>query len=318
MAHELEIINGQAQMAYRESAGLPWHGLGTPVSDDMSPEEMMVAAGLDWSVEKVPTFIDYNGTKVETGQEALVRSTDGKILTQVGKGWNPVQNSEAFDFFTDFVSAGDMVMDTAGSLKEGQIVWAMADVKDGFSLFNGDEVNGYLLFSNPHQYGKAIDVKFMMTRVVCNNTLAVALNEKGMPSVRINHRSEFDAEMVKQALGISHNKIEKFKEAAEFLGSKRYTDETLKRFFGNIFGESNREGVDLSRTAQQAMECVENQPGDNFRPGTWWNAYNAVTYMADHKLGRTADTRMASAWFGTNAKRKIDALDLAVDMAEAA
>ena len=318
MAHELEIINGQAQMAYRESAGLPWHGLGTPVSDDMSPEEMMVAAGLDWSVEKVPTFIDYNGTKVETGQEALVRSTDGKILTQVGKGWNPVQNSEAFDFFTDFVSAGDMVMDTAGSLKEGQIVWAMADVKDGFSLFNGDEVNGYLLFSNPHQYGKAIDIKFMMTRVVCNNTLAVALNEKGMPSVRINHRSEFDAEMVKQALGISHNKIEKFKEAAEFLGSKRYTDETLKRFFGNIFGESNREGVDLSRTAQQAMECVENQPGDNFRPGTWWNAYNAVTYMADHKLGRTADTRMASAWFGTNAKRKIDALDLAVDMAEAA
>lgn len=318
MAHELEIINGQAQMAYRESAGLPWHGLGTPVSDDMTPQEMMVAAGLNWSVEKVPTFIDYNGSKVETGQEALVRSTDGKILTQVGKGWNPVQNSEAFDFFTDFVKAGDMIMDTAGSLKEGQIVWAMADVKDGFSLFNGDEVNGYLLFSNPHQYGKAIDIKFMMTRVVCNNTLAVALNEKGMPSVRINHRSEFDAEMVKQTLGISHNKIEKFKEAAEFLGSKRYTDETLKRFFGNIFGESNREDRDLSRTAQQAMECVENQPGDNFRPGTWWNAYNAVTYMADHKLGRTADTRMASAWFGTNAKRKIDALDLAVEMAEAA
>jgi len=318
MAHELEIINGQAQMAYRESAGLPWHGLGTPVSDDMTPQEMMVTAGLDWSVEKVPTFIEYNGSKVETGQEALVRSTDGKILTQVGKGWNPVQNSEAFDFFTDFVKAGDMVMDTAGSLKEGQIVWAMADVKDGFSLFGGDEVNGYLLFSNPHQYGKAIDVKFMMTRVVCNNTLAVALNEKGMPSVRINHRSEFNAEMVKQALGISQNKIENFKEAAEFLGSKRYTDETLKRFFGNIFGESNREDRDLSRTAQQAMECVENQPGDNFRPGTWWNAYNAVTYMADHKLGRTADTRMASAWFGTNAKRKIDALDLAVEMAEAA
>lgn len=318
MAHELEIINGQAQMAYRESAGLPWHGLGTPVSDDMTPQEMMVAAGLDWSVEKVPTFIDYNGSKVETGQEALVRSTDGKILTQVGKGWNPVQNSEAFDFFTDFVSAGDMVMDTAGSLKEGQIVWAMADVKDGFSLFNGDEVNGYLLFSNPHQYGKAIDVKFMMTRVVCNNTLAVALNEKGMPSVRINHRSEFDAEMVKQALGISHNKIEKFKEAAEFLGSKRYDEEMLKRFMAKVFGESNRDDKLLSRTAEQAMECVENQPGDNFRPGTWWNAYNAVTYMADHKLGRTADTRMASAWFGTNAKRKIDALDLAVEMAEAA
>lgn len=318
MAHELEIINGQAQMAYRESQGLPWHGLGTPVSDDMTPQQMMEVAGLDWSVNKVPTFIDLNGQKIETGQEALVRSTDGKILTQVGKGWNPVQNSEAFDFFTDFVSAGDMVMDTAGSLKEGQIVWAMADVKDGFSLFNGDEVKGYLLFSNPHQYGKAIDIKFMMTRVVCNNTLAVALNEKGMPSVRINHRSEFNAEMVKQTLGLSHNKIEKFKEAAEFLGSKRYSDPQLERFMAKIFGESKMENKILSRTAEEAMSYVENQPGDNYRPGTWWNAYNAVTYMADHKLGRTADTRMASAWFGGNAKRKVDALDVAIEMAEAA
>lgn len=318
MAHELEIINGQAQMAYRESNGLPWHGLGTPVSDDMTPREMMEVAGLDWSVEKVPTFIDLNGQKIETGQEALVRSTDGKILTQVGKGWNPVQNAEAFDFFTDFVSAGDMVMDTAGSLKEGQIVWAMADVQDGFSLFNGDEVKGYLLFSNPHQYGKAIDIKFVMERVVCNNTLTVALNEKGMPGVRINHRSEFDAESVKVALGISQEKIAKFKDAAEFLGSKRYDDEMLKRFMAKVFGESTRDDKLLSRTAEQAMEYVENQPGDNFRPGTWWNAYNAVTYMADHKLGRTADTRMASAWFGTNAKRKVDALDAAIEMAEAA
>lgn len=318
MAHELEIINGQAQMAYRESNGLPWHGLGTPVSDDMTPREMMEVAGLDWSVEKVPTFIDLNGQKIETGQEALVRSTDGKILTQVGKGWNPVQNAEAFDFFTDFVSAGDMVMDTAGSLKEGQIVWAMADVQDGFSLFNGDEVKGYLLFSNPHQYGKAIDIKFVMERVVCNNTLTVALNEKGMPGVRINHRSEFDAESVKVALGISQEKIAKFKDAAEFLGSKRYEDETLKRFMAKVFGESTRDDKLLSRTAEQAMEYVENQPGDNFRPGTWWNAYNAVTYMADHKLGRTADTRMASAWFGTNAKRKVDALDIALEMADAA
>ena len=134
MAHELEMINGQAQMAYRESQGKPWHGLGVPVSDDMSPEEMMIAAGLDWDVEKVDTFIRYKGDNVATGQQALVRSTDGKILTQVGPGWNPVQNSEAFDFFTEFVNAGDMVMDTAGSLKDGRLVWALADVKDGFSL----------------------------------------------------------------------------------------------------------------------------------------------------------------------------------------
>lgn len=318
MAHELEFVNGVAQMAYRDSQGKPWHGLGTPVGDDMTPQEMMEAAGLNWEVEKVDTFYRYKGDNHKTGQQALVRSNDGKILTQVGPGWNPVQNAEAFDFFTDFVSAGDMVMDTAGSLKDGQIVWALADVRDGFSLFGGDEVKGYLLFSNPHQYGKAIDIKFVMERVVCNNTLAVALNEKGQPSVRVNHRSQFDAEKVKEILGLSHNKVEKFKEAAEFLGSKQYDRAKLEKFFGKIFGESTREDRVLSRTAERAMEVVETQPGAEFKKGSWWQAYNAVTYLADHELGRSQDTRMTSAWFGSNAKRKVEALDIAIEMAEAA
>ena len=315
MAHELEIVNGQAQMAYRASQGKPWHGLGVPVGDDMTPQQMMEVAGLDWEVEKVDNFIRYKGDNIATGQQSLVRSTDGKILTNVGKDWNPVQNAEAFDFFTDFVSAGDMVMDTAGSLRDGQIVWALADVKDGFSLFNGDEVRGYMLFSNPHQYGKAIDVKFVMERVVCNNTLAVALNEKHQPSVRVSHRSVFDPETVKQALGLAHNKVEIFKEAAEFLGSKRYTDEKLTEFFGVVFGKSTKEKEQLARTAKQAMDIVETQPGNEFAPGTWWNAYNAVTYMTNHELGRSKDSRMSSAWFGGNATRNVKALDLALEMA---
>ena len=318
MAHELEFVNGVAQMAYRESAGLPLHGLGTPVSDDMTPREMMEAAGLDWTVRLQDSYIDLDGERVLTGQQALVRETDGKILTNVGGKWNPCQNAEAFDFFTDFVKAGDMVMDTAGSLKDGQMVFAAADVRDGFELFGGDEVKGYLLFSNPHVYGKSIDVKFIMTRVVCNNTLSMALTEKGQPAVRVSHRNQFDAEMVKNALGIGHARIEQFKEAAEFLGKKRYTDEDFKRFLGKVFGTSAQEHKTLSRTAERAYEIVDTQPGADFARGTWWNAYNAVTYMTDHELGRTADARATSAWFGSNAKRKVDALDLAVEMAEAA
>jgi phage/plasmid-like protein (TIGR03299 family) len=315
MAHNIEMINGVAQMAYRSSQGLPWHGLGTPVSDDMTPEQMMIAAGLDWGVQKVDSFIEFNGKRVKTGQQSLVRETDGQILTQVGPGWNPVQNAEAFEFFAEFVSNGDMVMDTAGSLKDGRIVWALADVRDGFTIFNGDEVRGYLLFSNPHQYGKSIDIKFVMERVVCNNTLTVALNEKGQPSVRVNHRSQFNPERVKEILGLGHNKVEKFKAAAEFLGSKNYIKSDLENYFGDVFGRSTREDKTLTRTAERALELVENQPGADFRPGTWWNAYNAVTYMVDHELGRSADTRMASAWFGANAKRKVDALDRALEMA---
>ena len=318
MAHELEIINGEAQMAYRISNGLPWHGLGVPVGDDMTPEEMMDAAGLNWEVSKVPSFIEINGEKIMTGQETLVRNTDNKILTHVGKGWNPVQNSEAFEFFSDFVSKGDIIMDTAGSLKEGQIVWALADLKDGFSLFNGDEVKGYLLFSNPHMYGKSIDIRFVATRVVCNNTLTMALGENSQAGVRINHRSQFNPEKVKEILGLSHGKMEEFKEAAEFLGSRQFIQRDMEKYFGIVFGESTQENKKLSRTAEQAMEIVETQPGAEFAKGSYWQLLNAVTYMCDHKLGRSNDTRMANSWYGANRDRKINALNTAIEMAEAA
>lgn len=317
--HNIEMVNGQAQMAYRESNGLPWHGLGVPVSDDMTPEEMMKAAGVDWTVSKVDTFaaIQNEDTTqyVPTGKQALIRDTDNKVLTQVGPDWNPVQNEEAFSFFDEFVKAGEMQMDTAGSLKDGQIVWALADINDGFTVFGGDEVKGYLLFSNPHIYGKTVDVRFCLQRVVCNNTLTMALNEKNQPSVRVNHRSQFDPERVKEVLGLSRNRVENFKEAAEFLGSKQYTKPDLETYFGNVFGFSQREDKKLSRTAEKALEVVETQPGAEYQKGTYWQAFNAVTYLADHKLGKTNDTRMASSWFGSNAKRKLDALNMALEMA---
>lgn len=318
MSHELEFrADGQASMAYRASAGLPWHGLGTPIGDNATPEEMMIAAGLDWTVSKADTFALFNDQYVKTGRQALMRDSDGKILTEVGPGWNPVQNAEAFDFFVEFVKAGDMVMDTAGSLKDGRIVWAAADVRDGFTILGGDTVKGHLLFSNPHQYGKSLDIKFVMTRVVCNNTIVVALNEKGQPSVKLNHRSKFEPEKVKELLGIGHNKSEKFKEAAEFLASRRYNRDTLIEFVGDVFGKSKKDAT-LTTNGDQALRLVEAQPGAEFAPGTWWNAFNVTTYMADHKLGRTADTRAASALFGPNAKKKLDALDLALEYANAA
>ena len=318
MSHELEIVNGMANMAYRESKGLPWHGLGTSVHDNMTPMEMMKAANLDWKVSKQPSFVEINGEKVLTGQEALVRESDGRILTNVSGAWKPCQNEQAFEFFNEFVSAGDMQMDTAGSLKDGQIVFAAADVNDGFTLFGGDEVKGYLLFSNPHVYGKSIDVKFIMTRVVCNNTLSMALTERGQPAVRLSHRNNFNPEMVKELLGISHNRVAQFKDAAELLGSKKYSDKAFKTFLATVFGTSNQEGKILSRTAERAFEIVETQPGADYAPKSWWNAYNAVTYMTDHEMGRSDDTRAAAAWFGHNAKRKLDALNVAVEMAEVA
>jgi hypothetical protein len=93
----IEMVNGEAQMAYAGDA--PWHGLGTKVPDDLTPAQMLEAAGLDWNVTKVPAFAKIGGKNVPVGQSALVRSMDDKILDVVSDDWNPVQNAEAFDFF---------------------------------------------------------------------------------------------------------------------------------------------------------------------------------------------------------------------------
>src|SRR5210317_1118016 len=191
MAHEVEIINGQAQLAY--AGDKPWHGLGVEVSNDLTPEQMMIKAGLDWEVDKESVFTA-SGIEVP-GKKALIRKSDGNILDMVGDDWNPVQNSEAFQFFSEFVLAGDMEMEVAGSLKEGKNVFALAKVKESFSILGNDQVDSYLLFSNPHQYGKAIDIRFSPIRVVCNNTLTYALGQTANNSVKMNHRSEFNPEL---------------------------------------------------------------------------------------------------------------------------
>lgn len=322
MAHNLEITGKGAAMAYRGATGKPWHGLGVEVGDKATPLEIMDAAQLNWTVSKHDTFIEGdfgNGLeKIQTNVQALVRDSDGKIFDTVGPDWNPVQNSEAFDFFVDFVEKGDMIMDTAGALKDGRIVWAMASLKEGFTVFGNDEVKGYLLFTNPHMYGKSIDVRFCATRVVCNNTLTMALAERGRNAVKINHRSTFDAERVKSILGLSHEKMDNFKDAAEFIGSKNFKSNDLTKYFGEIFGVSEVEGKDLSRTAEMVMGLVETQPGAEYASGTFWQAFNAVTYAADHVLGRSNDTRLESAWFGKNANVKQKALALAIEMAKVA
>ena len=323
MSHEVET------MAY--AGAVPWHGLGVAVSNDLTPRQMMQKAGLDWTVEKHDSFVIINdgfgGLKhVPTGQQALVRSSDHKVLTQVGSGWNPVQNEEAFDFFAEYCAAGDMEMHTAGSLKGGQMVWALAKIKESFDILGGDQVDSYLLFSNPHQYGKSIDVRFTPIRVVCNNTLTLSLGQQVANSCKLNHRSEFNPEKVKEALGIAHEKFAKYKEMAEFLSTKRFTPETLVQYYNEVFPRTYqgkkevtvKDFSDLTTNGQSAFSFLETQPGAEFGEGTWWQALNSVTYLTDHKMGRSTDTRLASAWLGSNQSRKERAVNKAVEFAMAA
>jgi len=324
MAHELEIAeDGTVSMAY--TGELPWHGLGKRVPADLSPEQMLKAANLDWTVDRKPLFFnDEQGNRILTSSTALVRSSDNKVLTVVSDKWNPVQNIEAFEFFNDFVNAGEMEMHTAGSLKGGKVVWALAKIKDSFELFGGDKVEGYLLFSNPHEFGRSIDIRFTPIRVVCNNTLGFAMDEvengHNKNFIRISHRSMFDEAKVKAQLGIAATSWQQFMQSVETWSLTPVSPERAKEYFDKISSYQNTQGDTIisHRTSDKLMELFNgNGKGAKLKSanGTAWGLVNAVTEYVDHHRGRSDDVRMDRAWFGDGVATKELAKQLADEIA---
>lgn len=309
MSHNVET------MAY--AGEVPWHGLGTRVSNDLTPEQMMKAAGLDWEVKALAARTRHRGKDISLPVKALVRDTDGEVLTIISKDWNPVQNSEAFAFFDEFVKRGEMEMHTAGSLRNGKIVWVLAKINESFEAIRGDVVDSYLLFTNPHRYGHRMSVRSTQIRVVCNNTLTAAQKTRSDMIIDFNHRVAFDQERVKQALNISSRQRAEYREAATFLASRRASDEKVVEFFRTVFpkSENAKKKDGDTQYIKRLNETLINQAGADLARGTWWNAFNAVTYYLDHEHGKSIDTRLDNAWYGGGANKKQFALDTAVKMA---
>ncbi len=311
-------------MAY--AGQVPWHGLGTKIDDDLTVPQMLEAAELDWTVTKKPTFYEMNtprkGKKplrkrFQTGKFALVRESDNSILSTVSKGWEPCQNSEAFALFEEFVDRNELEMHTAGSLKDGQVVWGLAKMKSQFVLFEEDVTEQYLLLVNPHQYGRTIHLRNTPIRVVCHNTLSLSLSRGAKVSANQSHINAFDPEAMKEVIGIATLQLDKYADMARFISSKKFNDKTLEDYFDRVFPSESVKGK-RSANALLAAEVIETQPGAEFGKGTFWSAFNTVTYMSDHLNGKDPSRRLHSAWFGGAANRKVAALDLAVEFAEAA
>jgi len=342
MAHAVET------MAY--AGEVPWHGLGVKVEDNLTPDEMLVAAGLDWTVSKRHLFT-HSEPSVDNSKEVipvndyyvLVRDSDNKTFGPCGPKFVPSQNADAFKFFEKFTSVGDMSMDTAGALKGGEQVWGLAKINDGFTLPGDDRVLGYLLVSVSHKWGKANEIRFTPIRVVCNNTLTYALADKTRPSFKMPHLTALDAEVFKsaeEALGIAGDRMKDFKESAEFLSSKNYTSQNVVSYISELFQpelleqQKNIEQMsdikaiatrqsmvdEFKRIPAMVHQALEEQPGANLKSskGTWWGAANAVTFIVDHKWGHDRDAALHNAWFGGRASLKQKAISKALEYAKAA
>ena len=340
--HEVET------MAY--AGETPWHGLGTKVDDTLTPDEMLVEAGLDWTVSKrdlythdTPTVTDESDLLVVPKHSVLVRDSDNTVFGPCGPRFVPTQNKDAFGFFKKFTEGGHMNMDTAGSLRNGEKVWGLARINESFSLAGDDKVDGYLLIAVSHQWGVSNQIRFTPVRVVCNNTLSYALNTHSCGVFKMPHVRAMDEEVyqtAEQALGIASEQMNQYKETAEYLSKKRYTDENVINYISELLQPElleqqialeketdmqkivNRQTMlnEFQRTPSMVYQALEQQPGAELdsSKGTWWCALNAVTFIVDHKWGHDRDAALHNAWFGGRASLKQKAMEKAVEYARAA
>ena len=241
MTHEVET------MAF--AGEVPWHGLGTPVNNDMSAQEMLEASGCDWQVQLTqnhyPPSHATHPSKPIPESYFIERTNDGSILGEyvAGTQYQPFQNAEMFNFFQEFIDKEEMYLHTAGSLFGGRKVWCMASTKEGFTLGKDDEVVNNLLFTINHTGKEANSALITPIRVVCNNTmrLAMQIGEKAKDIVKHNHKTMFDADTLKIALGISSEQFGEFELFAKNMASKVLSGQEELEFFKYVFGGKERE-----------------------------------------------------------------------------
>ena len=301
---------------------MPWHGIGVALDAPPTAAEAIQAAGLDWNVEKRPLFTPRRSRKnlaEVPGFSAVVRKDRKNVLGVVGKTWQPLQNSEAFQFFDPFVEGGVAAYHTAGSLKGGQMVWVLAQLRaDPMTVVKGDDVEKFLLLSNSHDGKAAVNVRFTPVRVVCANTLSMAESDDASPFLRIRHAGNLKQTMkkVQEVVNVTNRTFEATLEQYRWLAKRQV--QNIHRFVLDVLQVPDN-AEKPPRALSNVVELFENGRGQDNKlvRGTWWAGYNAVTEWVDHHRGRDG-TRLAAAWYGEGRRIKSRALVLATEMAKAA
>lgn len=195
MAHEIEFNAQKGTYSSFSRKEIPWHKLGQIVEDAKTSREVLELANLDFNVHKAPNYAKINDQFIQnTDSFSTIRTDTNAILGTVGTRYEILQNTEAFSFFDDIVSTKNVVFETAGVLYNGRKVFISAKLPDVLKLNNQDVVDKYLLLTNDHTGRESAVVTFTSIRVVCNNTLNMAL-ASAANQYRIRHTKSMSDRM---------------------------------------------------------------------------------------------------------------------------
>ena len=341
MAHQLE------QMAYVGQT--PWHGLGNQLSPNQSIEVWAKQAGMDWQIESSNVSYMAENHKGQNlilphdEQRVLYRSDTHAPLSVVSQRYQEVQPKQILEFYRDLTEQSGFELETAGVLKGGKKFWALAKTGQSTALKGKDVSNGYILLATACDGTLATTAQFTSIRVVCNNTLAIAL--KGQDAnrgvVKVPHSTKFDADKIKQQLGISVRAWDEHMYQMKQLSQRKVTQQEAAAYFDAVFNnsslsiaEQDERFIQYYRQVANSTEANKTEPNGRAmsKVMTMFNGHGrgaelsstkdtaygllcSITEFCDHeRRAMSQDHRLDSAWFGAGAGLKQRGLEQALRM----
>lgn len=282
----------------------PWHQLGHVLPPNQSIERWAQAAGMDWTIRESPVHFCVDGqnhrhTLFNTypEQKVLYRSDNQQPLSVVSSRYQVVQPQEVLAFYRDLTESAGYELETAGVLKSGRKFWALARTGQSKALMGNDVVKGYLLLATSCDGTLATVATPTTVRVVCANTLAIAVGGAAQ-AVKVGHRSQFDAEVVKRQLGIAVSQWDGFMYRMKALAERKVRSREVKRFFEQLFTDEENKNSAQSRFLSQTLTKSDHHPqvSGNLRPGNG-NVKNAALKDNDIKLANEKAMNKAISLF---------------------
>lgn len=334
MAHNLYQPDHQA--ALMVVGAPPWHGLGQRLEHPPTSAEAIRAARLDWTVSKHPIYAEVGSRYLRVPDQFVLmpdnrlREKDCPVFGVVGADYLPFQNAEAFRFFDPVITAGKATYETAGALGDGERVWVLVRMAGEMRVAGTDEVDRYLLLSNSHDGKSSVQVRFTPIRVVCQNTLSIALGQGR--GYRVQHTQGMWRRLqgVAEILGLVDDRFAEIHRAFEAMARVAMQGGRLAAYLADVFpapeAPPRRASAEEARAAGKAHEeekerirllkeraafLFEKGRGNTEPPvrGTLWAAYNGVVEMMDyHTAHRSDESLLRSAWFGDRYLTKARAL----------
>lgn len=291
---------------------VPWHRIGEVTEGALTAQAALETAGLDWSVDMKPLRV-YMGHDARPqyvtvdDRFGVVRDSDSKVLGVVGTSYVPLQNREAFAFFDNLVDSGDAKYETAGSLRGGKWVFMTARMPETMSVGGVDDVDLYILLTSSHDGSRAVTAAVTPVRVVCTNTLNMALGA-ARQTWKVRHTTTAQARIqeARETLGLTFKFMEDFEAEAEAMLAKTVTEAEFGRMVEALLKDTPQ-----AKDADAIRELFADAPNlDNVR-GTAWGAFQAVVEYADwYRPYRTPEAQVLSLTDGFALKLKARAKEL--------